>query len=97
MAEWRTQEQINADEELSRALARVLKAYSDNPEEHDKFMLNEYVIVSTRVGMTDETSDRTQYDYTFSNGSVPWHNAIGMLAWAKMTLEDTMRGENTDA
>lgn len=97
MAEWRTKDQIEADGALSIAIARVLSAYSDDPEgEAAKFMLTEYIVITARVGMSDDRGDHTKYDYQLANGSIPWHNMIGLMAWAKMAMMDQMRGANED-
>src|ERR1041385_1419308 len=74
MGEWRTQEQIDADQEMHKALMRVLAAYSNDPENHAKFMLTEFLVISARVGITDDKAQNTFYDYTLSNGSIPWHS-----------------------
>jgi hypothetical protein len=91
MAEWRTAEQVTADEALHRAITDVLRAYTDDPESHDKFMLSEYIVVTARVGMTDDKAQNTLYDYQLSNGSLPWHNMMGLIDWARMTMVEQMR------
>lgn len=92
MTEWRTEEQIKADDALARAIADNLRAYSDDPEDHNKFMLTEYVVISARVGITDEKAQHTKYDYTLSNGSIPWHNMLGLISWAKRTMLANLEG-----
>lgn len=96
MAEWRTQEQIDADQNLHSAITRVLAAYSDDPERHAKFMLTDYVVITARVGMTDDTVDTTSYDYQLSNGSIPWHVMMGLMDWGFLTMKDGMRGSRED-
>jgi hypothetical protein len=96
VSEWRTKEQIEADGALSIAVARALHAYSDDPAEAEKFMLTEYVVVTARAGLSEDRGSHTKYDYMLANGSMPWHNMIGLVNWANMTMVDQMRNTNED-
>lgn len=96
MSEWRTQEQIEADELLHVAIAGALLAYSQDPDTEAKFMLTEYVVISARVGMTEDKSHSTKYDYTLANGSIPWHNMMGLMDWARITMVEDMAGKSED-
>lgn len=96
MSEWRTAEQVEADEELGRAISKVLAAYSDDPAESDKFLLNEYIVITARVGITDDRAQHTKYDYMLANGSIPWHNMMGLMAWADGAMSEVMTGKETD-
>jgi hypothetical protein len=97
MAEWRTQDQIDADEALHVAIAAVQKAYSDDPETYDKFMLTDYVVISARVGITDDKAQNTSYDYALANGSIPWHVMMGLMDWGYMAMKDAMTKAEDDA
>lgn len=96
MAEWRTQEQIDADEALHQAVARVLVAYDEDDGTRSKFMLTDYVVITASVGMTDDKAQNTTYDYVLANGSVPWHVMMGLMDWGYMTMKDTMRNSKED-
>lgn len=96
MAEWRTQDQIDADQRLHEAIAGVLKAYSDTPDEHAKFMLSDYVVASARVGITDDKAHSTLYDYSLANGSIPWHTMMGLMDWGYMAMREDMKGNKED-
>jgi hypothetical protein len=96
MSEWRTTAQIEADEQLQRAIANNLLAYSDDPESHQEFMLSDYVVITSRVGMSDRKADSTQYDYMLANGSIPWHTMMGLMDWAYLSMKDGMRGSKED-
>jgi hypothetical protein len=96
VSEWRTQEQIEADELLHVAIAGVLMAYSDDPDTDEQFMLTEYIVISARVGMTPVKAQSTRYDYTLANGSIPWHNMMGLMDWARMVMKDVMEGKRED-
>lgn len=96
MTEWRTEEQIKADDALARAIADNLRAYSDDPEEHDKFMLTEYIVITARVGITDEKAQHTKYDYSLANGSIPWHNMLGLMTWAKQRMLADLKGDEDE-
>lgn len=92
-SEWRTAAQIEADQNLHKAVADVLAAYSDEPEIHHEFMLTDYMVLSVRSGMTEEKAGHTHYEYSFSNGSLPAHVGLGLVKWAeamllRQTLED---------
>jgi hypothetical protein len=96
MSEWRTQAQIEADDQLSRAIGAALAAYSDDPEEASKFLLSEYIVITARAGISDDKAQHTKYDYCLANGSIPWHNMMGLMAWAKQTMMEQMAGQDSD-
>lgn len=98
MAEWRTQEQVDADEALHKAIHDVLRVYSTNtPEEFAKFMLADYVVITSSVGITDDKANSTTYDYSLSRGSIPWHTMMGLMGWADLTMREQMKGSNEDS
>lgn len=90
MPEWRTQQQIDADEQMHRAVIAVQNAYGNDPEIETKFILTEYIVISARVGITDDKVQNTFYDYALSNGSIPWHSMMGLMDWAYMAMKDAM-------
>lgn len=96
MSEWRTQAQVEADQRLHTAIADMLEAYSDDVDEHRKFMLTEYVVITARVGVDDEYQGHTKYDFSLANGSIPWHNMMGLMAWAKGEMKDQMESGGLD-
>lgn len=96
MSEWRTPAQIDADNRLQSAIADMLLAYSEDDEKSKDFMLTEYIVITARVGITDERSQHVKYDYSLSNGSIPWHNMIGLMKWAEKTMMAVMEGSDLD-
>lgn len=96
MPEWRTAEQVEADEKLHTAIEAVLRAYSEDPENHAKWFLTEYIVITARSGIADDNAEHTTYDYSLARGSIPWHNMMGLMRWAQMSMEDKMHGSQTD-
>lgn len=92
MAEWRTQEQVEADEALHAAITRNILAYSTDPTTDAKYMLTDYVVISARAGITDDKAQSTYYDYQLANGSIPWHVMMGLMDWAYLKMKAQMAG-----
>lgn len=96
MPEWRTQAQIDADEKLHEAIEGVLLAYSEDPEDHGKWFLTEYVVITARSGIGEDNADHTTYDYSLARGSIPWHSMMGLMNWALLSMKSKMRDSNLD-
>lgn len=93
MAEWRTAEQVQADEELAAAVMKVLAAYDDKDVDPNVWALTDYVVISARAGITDEKALNTRYAYSLSSGSIPWHSMMGLMDWGRMAMEQDMSGD----
>jgi hypothetical protein len=97
MAEWRTQAQIEADEALHAAIIQAEIAYEDgdNVDPND-WAITEYIVITARAGISNEKAQNTRYNYMLSQGSIPWHNMMGLMDWAYIAMKETMAGSNED-
>lgn len=82
----RTPEQQAADEALTQAIEAVTQAY-DPEGAMAGFILGEYVVVSSRQGWDDDGDGITSVGTMFRDGDVPTHRALGLLAYARRSLE----------
>lgn len=96
MAEWRTEAQIAADDELARAIGAVLTAYDEEDVNPNEWAVTDYVVVVARAGLSMEKAQNTRYDYLLANGSIPWHHMMGLMDWAQLSMRDGMRGSKED-
>lgn len=99
MSEWRTHDQVAADEALQRAIEGALTAYAaaeDVPSSLEGRAVGEYIVVVALPGITEELSQTTAYEYVLANGSIPWHNMAGLMRWAQMKMDQVMQGSDLD-
>lgn len=91
MSEWRTQAQIDADEALNAAVAGVIEAYKETRADGmEGRAVGEFIVIAALPGFTDELAGSTSYQYLFSNGSMPWHHANGLMHWARRRMDKHM-------
>lgn len=97
MSEWRTAEQIEADEALNASVARVIEAYKQTDSDGlEGRVVGEFIVIAALPGFTDELAESTSYHYLFSNGSMPWHHANGLMHWARHRMDRDMAEEGLE-
>lgn len=99
MSEWRTTNQVAADEALQRAIEVVLEAYAraeEVPSPLEGRAIGEFIVIAALPGITEELSQTTAYEYILANGSIPWHNMAGLMRWAQMKMDQVMQGSDLD-
>jgi hypothetical protein len=78
----RTAEQVAADDALTAALQNVFRAYADEGEDPDLYLLTDYVVVSAGTRFDDAGTSWSRVSMTYRDSDVPAYRAMGLLSFA---------------
>lgn len=82
----RTPEQIAADDELAVAIEKVLRV---NDLIAPGFAVEDYLVLVSAHGFSDETVGRTEYSYIMpGEGGLAWHRALGLMETHAAMMRD---------
>lgn len=73
----RTDEQRQADEQLTAAIERTRRAYMDPTEQPD--LVTDFVVIVAATRFDDDGDETAVYDILFRDGSIRDHAAYGLL------------------
>lgn len=85
----RSEEQIAADKELTAAIERVMRAYADDETLMDRYMLSEYIVVCTHMGIQDG-EEVTMSNVIFKDNDVPITRALGLARFGGLFMDQRM-------
>lgn len=78
----RTQEQVAADQALTKAIQGVLEAY----EVQEDYLLSDYMVICTQARIDEEGDAETAYSYLYRDSNLPTHAIMGMLEMAQLRI-----------
>lgn len=87
MAELRTKEQVDADENLAQAINRARDAYVEG----EKGIITEYLVLFATRTWDDANTAYTAIGHLISDPPEPIHHQLGMLNLAAVELEETIK------
>jgi hypothetical protein len=87
MAMPRTPEQIEADDGLTDAITKVIKAYHGAER---AFVLSEYVVLVAQQGWEDDGDSVTAMTSVPRDGDVPIHRLLGLVEYASTRYRATI-------
>lgn len=91
MAVTRTQEQIEAELELTAAIERMTRAYTEDLTEGGAGMyLMDWFVITARAGVDEDAAE--SYDVFMPGGSIPTYRALGLIKSAERIVIDTTGG-----
>lgn len=90
--ETRTQEQIDADDALERAIQRVANAY-EMKDTGEGYMLGEFLIIVTWPSLTE---DGATYHWFVNGRSIPRHHVVGLYKMLGMMLDAEFQAASGD-
>ncbi len=79
----RTAEQREADDDLTRAVERVIGLY-DNDGEH--WVTTDYMVIAAQRRYDDDGDPLTAVAIAYRDGDVPIHHALGLVEYARARL-----------
>jgi hypothetical protein len=87
----RTDEQRTADDNLTDAISKSLKAYGFE----ENYILTDYVVVAAQVKMDDSGNTISAYSQLYRDSDVPYYKILGLLEVARCRAKfDMMHGED---
>lgn len=75
----RTEEQVEADENLTKAIDQCIKAY----EGEEAFILTDYMVIAAQAKLDDAGDQSTAYSYLYRDSDLPYHKILGLLEVAR--------------
>ena len=75
---------LNPIQELNEAIERYLHAVQKDPD--DVLVLGPWMLIFNTIDM--KTGDYHNYDVETSSGSMPMHEAYGLLEMGRMAVDD---------
>lgn len=78
-AQGRTEEQVTADENLTKAVEECLKAYGFE----DGSILTDYLVIAATVKLDDDEDTTTAYSYLYRDSDMPYYKILGLLEVAR--------------
>lgn len=81
----RTTEQQVADDALTAAIERVIRAYLMN-EDEAPWVMSDYIVVTAQSGIDDDGGELVANDLICRDGSVPPYRVLGLLSHALLQV-----------
>lgn len=75
----RTEEQINADNNLTEAINQAIRAYGYEED----FILTDYVIIAAQTKLDADGDSVNAYTYLYRDSDMPYHKILGLLEVAR--------------
>lgn len=78
-AQGRTEEQVTADENLTKAIDQCLRAYGFE----ENFILTDYLVIAAQVKLDEDGDTSTAYSYLYKDSDLPYYKILGLLEVAR--------------
>jgi hypothetical protein len=78
-AQGRTEEQVTADENLTKAIEECLRAYGFE----DGSILTDYLVIAATVKLDEDEDTTTAYSYLYRDSDMPYYKILGLLEVAR--------------
>lgn len=85
----RTAEQIEADENLTRAIEQCVNAYGFA----DDYIITDYMVIAAQVRLDVDGDSETAYSYLYRDSDMPYHRILGLLEVARTRAKFNMNKE----
>lgn len=87
----RTEEQIEADENLTKAIEKCIKAYGYEED----FILTDYVVLAAQTKLDEDGDSVNAYTYLYRDSDMPYHKILGLMEVARRRAAyHMMQGED---
>jgi len=87
----RTDEQIKADEELTNAIEKCIRAYGYE----EAFILTDYMVIAAQTKLDEDGDSVNAYTYLYRDSDMPYHKILGLMEVARRRAAyHMMRGED---
>lgn len=88
----RSQEQIEADDNLTKAIDQSLRAYGFESD----FILTDYMVIASQVKLDSDGDQNTAYSYLYRDSDLPLHSILGLLAVARARVTYLIESNDDD-
>lgn len=87
----RTDEQINADENLTKAIEQCIRAYGYE----DAFIVTDYMVIAAQTKLDEDGDSINAYTYLYRDSDMPYHKILGLMEVARRRAAyHMMQGED---
>lgn len=86
----RTQEQVEADENLTKAIDMSLRAYGFE----DDYIVTDYMVIAAQVKLDSDGDTETAYSYIYRDSDLPTHVILGLLDIAHARIKGRITGSD---
>lgn len=75
----RTEEEKNADENLTDAINQAIRAYGYEED----FILTDYIVIAAQTKLDEDGDSVNAYTYLYRDSDMPYHKILGLLEVAR--------------
>lgn len=87
----RTDEQINADENLTKAIEQCIRAYGYE----EAFIVTDYMVIAAQTKLDEDGDSINAYTYLYRDSDMPYHKILGLMEVARRRAAyHMMQGED---
>lgn len=86
----RNPQQVEADENLTKAINQSLRAYGFE----DSYILTDYLVIAAQAKLDADGDTNTAYSYLYRDSDLPLHSILGLLAIARARVTYLIESSN---